>query len=134
MKFFYKIYNNLNKGVFMKLHGMFFLFALILFCSSIIFAQQGAGPEIINLKEKYAPAGNMKAVNFPHWLHQNFAGCDGCHSMTDMSIKNLNDNSTITPKRNPMGAFHNDFCWPCHRKMGSSIECIKCHTGTGTKK
>lgn len=116
----------------MKLHA-FFLFALFLLCTSIIFAQQGAGPETINLKEKYAPAGNMKAANFPHWFHQNFGGCDTCHSMTDMSLKNLNDGSKLNPKINPMGAFHNDFCWACHDKMGASIECIKCHNSTSVK-
>ena len=114
-------------------HYVLFLAIFILVCSTIIFAQQGAGPENINLKSKYAPAGNMKAVNFPHWMHQNFFGCDGCHSMTDMSLKNLNDNSTLTPKSNPIGSFHNDFCWSCHKKIGASMECITCHNEINVK-
>jgi hypothetical protein len=100
--------------------------------STIILAQ-GSGPEAVNLKEKYAPGGSMRAVIFPHWTHQGFLGCDSCHIIDDMSLKNQNDNATLLLKGTPLGVFHNKFCWSCHKKMGASIECSKCHIKIGGK-
>jgi len=52
----------------------------ILLIAVINLYSQNMGPEIVDLKEKYAPESQMPEVIFPHWTHQAFIDCQICHT------------------------------------------------------
>jgi c(7)-type cytochrome triheme protein len=108
------------------------LFCLVFIIGLLIVGvalSQGVGPEIINLKTKYSPEGEMPAVQFPHWYHQGFSECSYCHT-DDLSLYNLRTGEPLTVRY--AADFHGNFCWSCHEAITSFDiykDCVYCHSG-----
>ena len=84
-----------------------------------------AGPETINLKEKFDVTGSKKAVIFPHHKHQEKLACTKCHASPEGGKLNME----IKKKEGFGNDFHKKFCWPCHveMKVPKGKSCSTCH-------
>lgn len=104
--------------------------ALILLLSGIIMFSlsaiaSGAGPEVINLKEKFNVKGSKTAVMFPHAKHQAKLECTKCHASSEGGKLNMEIKKTAGFAND----FHKKFCWPCHveMKVPAGKSCTTCH-------
>ncbi len=84
-----------------------------------------AGPETINLKEKFQVTGSKKAVIFPHHKHQEKLACTKCHTSERGGTLKIE----IKKKEGFGNDFHKKFCWPCHveMKVPKGKSCSTCH-------
>ena len=84
-----------------------------------------AGPETMNLKEKFHVKGNKQAVIFPHHKHQAKLECTKCHT----SDKGGELKVQIKKTTGFGNDFHKKFCWPCHieMKVPKGKSCGTCH-------
>lgn len=89
---------------------------------SVVFA---AGPEVINLKEKFHVEGSKPAVHFPHAKHQARLACTKCHLSNEGGKLKLE----IKKTKGFGNDFHKKFCWPCHveMKVPKGKTCATCH-------
>ncbi len=100
-----------------------FLAAGILSTSTLALA--AAGPEIMNLKERFKVDGKKDAVIFPHHKHQDKLSCTKCHDSDQGGQLSIVPQS-ITGMAND---FHKKICWPCHEEMKvpKGKSCNTCH-------
>ncbi len=102
--------------------------ALLATCFFVLAASvclASAGPETINLKEKFDVKGNKQAVIFPHHRHQEKLECTKCHSTDKGGALKVHISKTTGFGND----FHKKFCWPCHveRKVPKGKSCGTCH-------
>jgi hypothetical protein len=106
---------------------------------SVALVAFAAGPESINLAEKWGIAPKKPAVVFPHALHQTKNQCVECHATPEGgALKNI-AGATIDPAAlvasgnlKPGGMkndIHDEFCWKCHveKKVPKGKSCNTCH-------
>ncbi len=91
--------------------------------SAMVFAS--AGPETVNLKEKFNVQGNKAAVIFPHHKHQEKLACTKCHPTDAGGPLKVE----IKKTKGFGNDFHKHFCWPCHveMKVPKGKSCGTCH-------
>jgi len=106
---------------------------------SVALVAFAAGPESINLAEKWGLKVKKPAVVFPHALHQANNQCTDCHATPEGGALKNTAGEAIDPAaliasgkiktgkmKNPM---HDDFCWKCHKekKVPKGKSCNTCH-------
>ena len=101
------------------------LMAAAVMAAMPVAAMAAAGPETINLKEKFNVEGNKKAVIFPHHLHQEKLACTKCHPSDKGGPLKVEIKKTTGFGND----FHKQFCWPCHveMKVPKGKSCGTCH-------
>lgn len=107
----------------MKKLALMFLVCVFAYAVTL-FAQ----PAQVNLKDKFAPNGKQAAVVFDHQGHiTKGLQCTECHTSSIPELKDQNTGKKLDTS-NAFAAFHNNFCWACHKKKGGPTQpCTVCH-------
>jgi len=102
---------------------------------SVALVAFAAGPETINLAEKWGLDKTMKpAVQFPHALHQSKNECTECHATAEGgALKNIDGKEIAIAGTLKKGkkdkTVHDEFCIKCHKakKVKKGTSCNTCH-------
>jgi len=109
--------------------------AILVVFSVALMAFAAAGPETINLAEKWGLEATSKpAVEFPHAFHQSKNKCTECHATDEGgAIQNI-EGKAIAPagtlsKGKKDKTVHDEFCIKCHKekKVPKGTSCNTCH-------